>query len=229
MSGEPVVARKPGIRDLHGVDCLPFGVRDGRGVAVLRQAPHQVHEERADMRREVHLRPFHPLLGHRKALVIGRPEHPCPEACREIAHDGVGLEHGDIAVTHHRHEAHRVHGEEVGILVAAEAAADVLAAVGHLEFLERPQHLLHVDRIPAAPQRDHDPAPAKCGASMRHARAKTRGPGFDARAFSSTWVRLGFFDQFADAVFCDRNFMGSSATAPLRTSKCSCGLETEPV
>ena len=73
---EPVVAGEPGIRDLERVGRLLFG-RGSRRPALRFSggAAHGVHEQRDDMRGEGLLLPFHPLLGHGEAAVVGRAQH----------------------------------------------------------------------------------------------------------------------------------------------------------
>jgi hypothetical protein len=65
---------------------------------------------------------------------------------------------------------------------------------------------------------------------MEHDRStrKSKSPGPFA-GDPGSWPCRGMECGQLAAVAEERNFIGSSAVAPFRTSKCSCGLETEPV
>ena len=77
-----------------------------------------------------------------------------PRLGREVSDDGIGFAHHRAAVDHHGHLGDRVEGEKFRVRTGAEAAAIILALIGHLHLVADPKDLAHVERIGAAEDAD---------------------------------------------------------------------------
>src|SRR6266571_2254187 len=101
-------------------------------------------------------RPVHPAVGIGALPGIVRPKRARAVLRRKVANDRVRLPQHAAVVLDRRHPAVRVHLAVEGLVDDAELQPGVGALVGNLQLFERPQHLLHVDRIDPAPELQHD-------------------------------------------------------------------------
>jgi hypothetical protein len=76
---------------------------------------------------------------------VARLERAHAITFRDIAHNGMRLEHREIAVLDRRHEPVRIH-RTIGIAVRApELPADRHPLESNARLRQRPQHLLYID------------------------------------------------------------------------------------
>src|SRR5712691_1504030 len=125
-------------------------------IALLGRRSDQAPEDRRDRGRDGARRPVHPAVGIGALPGVVRPERACAVLRRKVANDRVRLPQDAAVVLDRRHPAVRVHLAVEGLVDDAELQPGVGALVGNLQLFERPQHLLHVDRIDPAPELQHD-------------------------------------------------------------------------
>ena len=127
---------------------------DGGHVAFFRRGSDQRPEHRPVHGLQRGERPVQPAVDggtrfrgawiDRRILSVGQ---------REIPHDGIGFPQHKIAVHQSRHAPVGIHGEIIRLGIAAECHAGVDAPVAEAQLLGTPKHLLDIDRIGAAPNR----------------------------------------------------------------------------
>ncbi len=97
----------------------------------------------------------HPLVGHGAGGGVFRPEGSEAVLCGQVTDDGVRLPEIEAVVGDHGHQARRVSCQIVGLAGTAVEASHVVAHEGYLQFVQAPQHLLHVHGVGPAPDLDH--------------------------------------------------------------------------
>src|SRR6266567_3751632 len=125
-------------------------------IALLGRRSDQAPEDRRYRGRDGARRPVHPPIGIGALPGVVRPERARAVLRRKVANDRVRLPQDAAVVLDRRHPAVRVHLAVEGLVDDAELQPGVGALVGNLQLFERPENLLHVDRIDPAPELQHD-------------------------------------------------------------------------
>src|SRR6266511_1273579 len=125
-------------------------------IALLGRRSDQAPEDRRYRGRDRARRPVHPAVGIGALPGVVRPERARAVLRRKVANDRVRFPQHEAVVLDRRHPAVRVHLAVEELVDDAELQSGVGALVGNLQLFERPEHLLHVDRIDPAPELQHD-------------------------------------------------------------------------
>ena len=121
----------------------------------FRRRAHEAPEEIDELTVGRGLRPGHPGIGLGAHARVRVPQRSRAILGRQIADDGARFPDNRVAVAQNRHPPVRVERGELGRIEPAELAARVDTFVRHADLAQGPHGLLHVDRIPAAPNRQH--------------------------------------------------------------------------